>query len=50
MIARIVHKHVPENQLLFSYFSQYLDDERKERQENTNSLKIDIDKIPKYYS
>jgi hypothetical protein len=49
MIARIVHKHVPENQLLFSYFSQYLDDERKERREN-KTLKIDIDKIPKSYS
>jgi hypothetical protein len=41
MIARTVHKHLPEDQLKFSYFKQYLI-------ENNDVDSIDIDAMPSY--
>ena len=45
MIARIVHKHIPESQLEFPFFSQYL----KTQTDSDKVLEINIDLIPKYY-
>jgi len=44
MISRLVHKHIPEKQLAFPFFSQF--EICNERNKNT----INIDEIPKYYS
>jgi hypothetical protein len=41
MISRTVHKHTPENQLKFKYFSQY-------RTKSTSDKIIDLDSIPVY--
>ena len=48
MIARITHKHTPENQINKSIFKGY----HVKEQQNTNEKRIviDIDAIPKYYS
>ena len=44
MIARIVHKHTPESQLEFPFFSRYLDLQI----DSDKFLEINIDHIPKY--
>jgi len=46
MIARITHKHTPENQVNKSIFKEY----HVNKTEMTNAVIIDIDAIPKYYS
>jgi hypothetical protein len=46
MIARIVHKHTPENQLNSPIFASYLQTKKSKK----NTTVIDIDVIPKYYS
>ena len=48
MIARIVHKHTPENQLLFPGFSQYLQEDLYIKE--SDIIEINIDQIPRYYS
>ena len=48
MIARIVHKHTPENQLTNPIFASYLQNGKDKRK--PNSIVIDIDAVPKYYS
>jgi hypothetical protein len=52
MIARIVHKHIPETQLLFPGFSQYLQEDSQQTKivsDMDDIIKINIDEIPKYY-
>ena len=49
MIARIVHKHTPDNQLKNPIFASYLQKENKKKK-GSKKLKIDINDIPKYYS
>jgi hypothetical protein len=50
MIARIVHKHTPENQVNKSIFASYLQSSKKMKSKKQNGSVIDIDSIPKYYS
>ena len=50
MIARIVHKHTPENQLNHPIFASYLQKEKGKGKSKSKTIVMDIDAIPKYYS
>jgi len=50
MIARIVHKHTPDNQLINPIFASYLQNGKNNKNEQQNITVINIDNIPKYYN
>jgi hypothetical protein len=50
MIARIVHKHTPDNQLLNPIFTSYLQNKKDKKNKKQKIIAINIDSIPKYYS
>jgi hypothetical protein len=54
MIARIVHKHTPENQLNLPIFASYLQNGKEKKKikskQKSKTVVLDIDVIPKYYS
>jgi hypothetical protein len=50
MIARIVHKHTPDNELNNPIFASYLQKEKGKSKSKSKTIVMDIDAIPKYYS